>query len=138
VIQTTQDFNQYRWGEYSAETGTKINEARAPGMVTSRTMQVHWAQYKGHHAGLGILDRFEGILYGKEIVCSIPNELRLSEQAKIGNTHLVIMSSTYGVIIMKAPQDVDSFGADYTTPENDGCSTGYISSPSHSDSGLNL
>ena len=40
-----------------------------------------------------------------------------TEQAQIGHTHLVIISPTYGVIIMKAPQDVHSFGVDFTSPE---------------------
>ena len=116
MIHAIQDINQFWWKEYSAETGTMINEASAPN-VSSRTAQVNWAQSKGYQAGLGILDKFEYISYRKERVCTIPFQVEWSEQAYIGDTHLVIMSPTHGVIIMKAPQDVSSFGAHSTSLE---------------------
>jgi len=136
VIYTIQGADRYWWEEYSTTTGTKINEAHTQS-DSPKGAQIAWAQSRGYQTGLNVLEPFGEIFYREEVVCLVPDEVKWTEQAQIGDTHLVIMSPTHGVIIMKAPQDVHSFSADFTTPEfalEDGCSTVHISSDSDSDS----
>ena len=105
VMHTTRYPSEHWWEEYIASTGAKIGEAYASN-ASLKTMQVNWAQSKGYQAVLGILNRDNEIFCRKERVCSIPDQVEWTEQAQVGDTHLVIMSPTHGVIIMKAPQDV--------------------------------
>jgi len=112
----TQNLDEFRSEGYTAETGTKVNKAYAP-HPSWKTVQIDWARSKGYQEGLVILDGSNAILYGEERVCWIPDGVEWTEQAQIGDTHLVIMSPTHGVIIMKAPQDVHSFGSEFTSPE---------------------
>ena len=109
IYTTPYSRSRYWWGEYSAETGTKISEALAPPDVSPKTDQLNWTRPKGCQVGLGIFNKSGGVFYRKERVCTIPFKVEWTEQAQIGDTHLVIMSPTHGVIIMKAPQDVHSF-----------------------------
>jgi len=105
---TMGSYEYYWWEEYSAETGTKVNEAFGT-LESLKIMQVdcQWPQSRDYQVGLVILDGSNDIFYGEERVCSIPSTVEWGEWARIGDTYFVMMSPTHGVIIMKAPQDVD-------------------------------
>jgi len=108
------DVYQRWWEERSAETGARISKARVPN-VYPETANGYLAHTRGsNHGGLRVPNIYQGIFYGREEVSLIPDQAEWTEQAQIGDTHLVLVSSTHGVIILKAPQDVHSFGAHYT------------------------
>jgi len=111
----TQGFDQYWCEEYMAETGYKVREKHVGNHVDTKTAHVNWAQSKGFYA-LGIPSPSEDVHYRRKRICWIPDQVTWTEQGQIGDTHLVIISPTHGVIIMKAPQDVHMFGAHFTGP----------------------